>query len=157
MKKRLAGILAPYEGERGALIPVLQQVQREVGYLPEEAVAEIARVLGISRSEIFGVLTFYAQFRTSPRGKKLVRVCRGTACHVCGGARIGAEVERQLGIKAGETTPDLEYTLETVACFGCCALSPVMVVDDTVHSRMNIAKVRQLLSSSGSLGGRDDV
>lgn len=157
MKKRLAEILAPYKGEEGVLIPVLQRVQGEFGYIPEEAADEIARSFGMPRSAIFGVLTFYAQFRTTPRGKNIARVCRGTACHVRGGARISAEVEKQLGIKAGETTPDLKYTLETVACFGCCALSPVMVVNDTVYSRMAVANVKQVLSSHDSVGGHHDL
>lgn len=146
MSDELAEILAPYKGKRGTLIPVLQKAQGKLGYLPEEAVSEIARFMGISKSEIFGVLTFYAQFRTTPVGKNLVRVCRGTACHVRGGARILGEVEKQLKIKPGETTSGLEYTLETVACLGCCALAPTMVINDEVHGQMTRKKVAELFS-----------
>jgi len=124
----------------------LQKVQGELGYLPEEAISEVARFLGIARSEIFGVLTFYAQFRTTPVGKNLVRVCRGTACHVRGGARILVEVEKQLRIKPGETTAGLEYTLETVACLGCCALAPTMVINDEIHGQMTQKKIAELFS-----------
>lgn len=149
LRERLTEILAPYKGEKGALIPVLQKVQSELGYLPEEAVSEIARFLGIAKSEVYGVLTFYAQFRTTPVGKNLVKVCRGTACHVRGGARILTEVERRLKIKPGETTPDLEYTLETVACLGCCALAPTIVRNDGVHGQMTTRKVAELFSMEG--------
>jgi len=144
MNDELTEVLAPYQGQRGALIPVLQRVQNELGYLSEDAVQEIAKFLRISTSEIFGVLTFYAQFRTTPTGKNIVRVCRGTACHVKGGARILSEVQKQLGIQPGETTPDLEYTLETLACIGACALAPTMVINEETHGQMTIKKVAEL-------------
>jgi NADH-quinone oxidoreductase subunit E len=147
MEEQLIEILAPYKGEKGALIPILQKVQQELGYLFPEAVSEIARNLRISGSEVYGVLTFYAQFRTIPIGRNLVRVCRGTGCHVKGGARIRMEVEKQLGIKAGETTPDLEYTLETVACLGCCALAPTMMINDEVYGQMTIKKVAEIFAA----------
>lgn len=147
MAGRLAEILAPFKGERGTLIPALQKVQEELGYIPEEAAAEVARFLGVSRNEIFGVITFFAQFRTVPTGKNLVTVCRGTACHVRGGARIRGEVEKQLGIKEGETTPDLEYTLETVACIGACALAPTMVINSETHGQMTTKKVDEIFGS----------
>ena len=146
MKEELAEIFAPHKGQRGALIPILQDVQSKLGYLSEEAISEIAKFLRSSPSDVYGVLTFYAQFRTTPTGKMIVRVCRGTACHVRGGARILSEVEKQLGVQPGETTPDLEYTLETVACIGACALAPTMVVGGETHGQMTVRKVDELFT-----------
>jgi NADH-quinone oxidoreductase subunit E len=147
MKERLSELVAPYKGEKGALIPVLQQVQEKLGYIPEEAVFEIARFLGLSSNEIYGVATFYAQFRFTPPGDHTIKVCLGTACHVRGGARILETVEREIGISQGEVTADHKFGLERVACFGCCALSPVMVVDKTVYSKMTPTKAKQVLAS----------
>ena len=146
MRERLSPILAPYRGQRGALIPVLQKVQEELGYLPEEAVSEIAFFLGISESEVYGVASFYAQFRFIRQGDHTIKVCEGTACHVGGSARILDEVERELGIQSGETTKDYKFSLERVACFGSCALAPVMVVDKTVYGRVTTAKARKILA-----------
>jgi NADH-quinone oxidoreductase subunit E len=146
MREQLAEMLASYRGERDALIPVLQKVQDELGFLSQEAVAEIARFLGLPFSEVFGVITFYAQFRTTPSGKNVVRVCRGTACHVRGGARILGSVQHELGIKEGETTPDLEYTLETVACIGACALAPTMMINKDTHGRLKTKKVTEIFA-----------
>ena len=145
IKEELSAILARYRGEKSELISILQEAQERFGYLPEETMLEIARFLQIPESAVFGVITFYAQFRLAPGGKRTVRVCRGTACHVRGGARILREVERRLSIKSGQTTDDLEYALETIACFGSCALAPVMVVDKDVYGRMTTAKVGQIL------------
>ena len=114
----------------------------------KEAMLEIARFLHVPESTVYGVSTFYAQFKLTPLGRQIVRICRGTACHVRGGAKILEEVEKQLGIKAGETTEDLEYTLETIACFGSCALAPVMVIDKDVHGRMTTSKVKSVLSGT---------
>ncbi len=147
MKQRLTELLAPYQGERGVLIPVLQQVQGEFGYISEQAVSEIARFLAVSQSEVYGVATFYTQFRFTRPGEHTIKVCQGTACHVRGGARILDTVERELGINPGETTEDYRFSLERVACFGCCALSPVMVVDNTVYSRMTPARAKHILGS----------
>jgi len=146
MREQLSSILAPYRGQRGALIPVLQKVQEEIGYLPEEAVSEIAYFLGVSESEVYGVASFYAQFRFIRQGEHAVKVCQGTACHVRGGRRILETVERELGIQPGETTEDYKFSLERVACFGSCALAPVMVVDKTVYGRMTTAKARKTLA-----------
>jgi len=146
MHERLSLILAPYRGQRGALISVLQKVQEELGYLPEEAVSEIAYFLGVSESEVYGVASFYAQFRFIRQGEHTVKVCQGTACHVRGGRRILETVERELGIQPGETTEDYKFSLERVACFGACALGPVMVVDKTVHGKMTTVKARQILA-----------
>ena len=144
MRERLNEILSSYQGKREELIPILQQVQQVFGYLPEPAMKGIAKFLKLPESTVFGVGTFYAQFKLVPSGRKIIRVCRGTACHVRGGDRILREMEKRLGIKPGESTPDLEYSLETVACFGACALAPVMLVNDKVHGRMTKAKVKEI-------------
>jgi len=145
-KEQLDDILSQYNGESGDLIPVLQEVQELFGYLPGEAMQGIAKFLRLPESNVFGVATFYAQFKFTPTGKRIVKVCRGTACHVRGGERILSEVEKQLGIKPGETTDDLEYSLETIACFGSCALAPVIVIDKTVYGRMTTKKVAEFFT-----------
>ena len=144
-KEQLEDILSSYSKSRDNLIPILQEVQQRFGYLPEEAMQEIADFLRLSNSTVYSVSTFYTQFKFTPTGKRTVKVCRGTACHVRGGARILREVEKKLGIKPGETTEDWEYTLETVACFGSCALAPVMVIERDVYGRMTTTKVEQIL------------
>jgi len=146
MRERLSSILEAYRGQREALIPVLQKVQAELGYLPEEAVSEIAHFLGLSASELYGVASFYSQFRFERQGEHAVRVCQGTACHVRGGKRIMQAVTQQLGVQPGRTTEDYHFSLERVACFGSCALAPVMVVDNSVHGRMTTVKARQVLT-----------
>ena len=146
IKEQLTEILSHYTGKKEELIPILQEAQEEFRYLPSEAMLEIARFLRVPESMVFGVSTFYAQFKLVPLGRQIIRVCRGTACHVRGAPRILDEVEKKLGIKPGETTDDMEYSLETIACFGSCALAPVMVVDNDVHGRMTPAKVAQTLA-----------
>ena len=154
MEERLVAILSESPGKQEALIPLLQRVQEELGYIPEEAIDGISERTGIPVSEVFGVLTFYAQFRLQPQGKYVINVCRGTACHVRDGVAIREALERMLGIKAGETTPDLEYTLETVACIGACALAPTIVVNDQVHGLMTVEKVEEMFAEYR--GGRGD-
>lgn len=139
-------ILESYKGEKADLIPVLQEVQQELGYLPEEGLKQIAKFIDIPESMVFGVATFYAQFKLVPVGRNIIKVCRGTGCYVRGAPRILGELESELGIKAGETTPDLEYTLETVACFGSCALAPVVVLNDKVYGRMTTEKATKVLN-----------
>jgi NADH-quinone oxidoreductase subunit E len=146
--KQLDKILSRYSGEKSDLIPILQEAQESFGYLPEGVMRKAARFLRLSESVVYGVGTFYAQFKFAPTGKRLVKVCRGTACHVRGGARILREVEKQLGIKPGETTADLSYSLETIACFGSCALAPVMVVNKNVYGRMTTTRVGQILAET---------
>jgi len=141
----LAEILAEYEGEKGALIPILQKVQEKLGYLPEEAISKVAAFTRMSESEIFGVASFYAQFYFTRRGKHTLKVCLGTACHVRGGERILDEVKRELSVESGETTKDYKFSLERVACFGACALAPVMVIDENVYGRMTIAKAKDIV------------
>ncbi len=138
-------ILSQYSGGSDELIPILQEAQEKFGYLPEEVMQGIAKFLRLSASAVYGVATFYAQFKFTPTGKRTVKVCRGTACHVRGTDQILGEVEKRLCIKPGETTDDLEYSLETIACFGSCALAPVMVVDKTVYGRMTTKKVNQII------------
>jgi NADH-quinone oxidoreductase subunit E len=142
----LTTILEEYRGEKGALIPILQKVQGKLGYISEEAISQIAKYTSISESEIFGVVSFYAQFYFTKRGKHTVKVCLGTACHVRGGERILDELKRELNVEAGGTTKDDKFSLERVACFGSCALAPVMVVNKDVYGRMTIAKSKDKLS-----------
>jgi len=144
MEARLITILSSYKGNQSELIPILQQVQKEYGYLPEQEMLDIAKFAGVPESRVFAVASFYAQFRFTPIGRNRVLVCRGTACHVRGAQRILEEVERQLHVEEGGTTEDLEYTLETVACIGCCALAPCMVVNDKVESKVTTKKVKSL-------------
>lgn len=141
MKDELANILKKYAGKRDDLIPILQEVQEKFGYLPEEEMKEVAKFLHLPESEIFGVETFYSQFRLKPSGKTCVTVCRGTACHVRGAARVLKEIEKYLGITTGQTTPDNEYTLETVACIGACARAPNVVMGTEIRGQMNTRKV----------------
>jgi NADH-quinone oxidoreductase subunit E len=143
--KYLNEILSSYQGKNEELIPILQQVQQAFGYLPEPIMKRIAKFLQLPESTVFGVGTFYAQFKLVPSGRNIIRVCRGTACHVRGGARILREVEKRLGIKPGESTPDLEYSLETVACIGACALAPTMVVNNETHGQMTTKKAAEIL------------
>ena len=142
----MSEILSHYSGRRDELIPILQEAQEKFRYLPEDVMKQIAGFLRLSESTVFGVATFYAQFKFSPSGRRIVRVCRGTACHVRGGARILREVERKLGVKSGGTTDDLEYTLETVACIGACALAPTMTIDKETHGQMTTKKIAEVFS-----------
>ena len=142
-------IIADYQSQKWALIPLLHEIQGVLGYIPPEAIPRIARGLSLFPSQVQGVITFYTQFYTAPRGKNVVRVCRGTACHVRGGKTILKLVKRQLGIEEGETTADFEYTLETVACIGVCALAPNLVVNNDTHGHMNPKKVARLFNRKG--------
>ena len=150
-KLRLESLFAElrkeFSGRKDELIPLLQRVQKELGFLPEQALREIACLIGLPAAQVFGTATFYSQFRLQPAGKYMVRVCRGTACHVRGGARIQREVVKQLGINPGESTSDLKYALETVACIGACALAPTMVIDNDTYGRMTTKKVPEILKA----------
>jgi NADH:ubiquinone oxidoreductase subunit E len=132
----LQQILARHKGSRGALIPILQQAQDAYGYLPKEVLVAIATGLGAPLSQVYGVVTFYSQFYLHRRGKHVIRTCDGTACHVRGSARIIESVEKEIGIKAGETSPDYQFTYEVVYCLGSCGLSPVAVIDNKVVGRL---------------------
>jgi NADH-quinone oxidoreductase subunit E len=143
---RITAILERYPAGRGSLIPVLQDIQEDLGYLSEESVEELARLMDISASEIYGVATFYTQFRFNPPGRHTIQSCQGTACHVRGGLRILNELEQRLGIVAGQTTADGQFDLQRVACLGCCALAPVVAVDGKVHAQVTAKKIPSVLS-----------
>jgi len=154
IKEQLDDILSQHSGESGDLIPILQEAQGRFGYLPEGVMAGIAKFLRLPESNVFGVATFYAQFKFTPIGKRIVKVCRGTACHVKGGERILESVQRELGIQPGQTTDDLEYSLEVVACIGACALAPTIMIDNEVQRKMTPKKVAELFSNR-SKGGEN--
>jgi NADH-quinone oxidoreductase subunit E len=146
MDNNFEHILVKYpQKNRGFLIPILQDVQEYYGYILPEAVDGIEDFTGVPSGEIFGVASFYSQFRFTKPGKHMVKVCLGTACHVRGSGRILELLEHKLKIKSGETTPDEQFSLEHVACFGCCALAPVVMVDKDVHGRMSSTKSQKLL------------
>ena len=146
MEDRRTEILSSYQGERAELVPLLQEVQEKFGYLSEEAISQIAKFCRMSESEVFGVASFYAQFYFTARGKHTVKVCLGTACHVRGGERILDEVKRELDVESGGTTKDYKFSLERVACFGSCALAPVLVIDKDVYGRMTVSKAKGILT-----------
>jgi NADH-quinone oxidoreductase subunit E len=146
MDAELARTLEPYRGQKGALITVLQKIQEKLGYLPKDLFIDVARLCRISINEVYGVASFYAQFRFTAPGRHGVKVCLGTACHVRGGQRILESVERDVGVSSGGTSSDGRYSLERVACFGSCALAPVVVVDKDVYGRMTPAKAKDVLS-----------
>ena len=145
MGSQTQGAITQFARDRSNLIPILQKVQEAERFISEEAVAEISRHLSISENDIYSVASFYSQFRFHRPGDHTIKVCLGTACHVIGGERIADSVERELGIKPGQTTDDFRFSMERVACFGCCALAPVMVIDEDVYSRMTPVKVKKIL------------
>ncbi len=143
--KRVQEIIFQFQGQKWGLIPLLQSVQEELGYIPKEAVEPIAEVLNLFPSQVQGVITFYAQFFTEPRGRNIVRVCRGTACHVRGGRTILKVVKQNLGIEEGKTTEDFKFSLETVACLGTCFLAPVMMVNRSYFGKLVPPRVRSII------------
>ena len=143
--KNIASILSTYEKQRGNLIPILQMIQEKIAYLPPETLKMVAEHLGILECEVYGVATFYNQFRFHPPGKHPIKICLGTACHVRAGDIILENFERKLEISEGETTPDREFSIERVACVGCCALAPVAIIGETLHGNMAPSKVEGLL------------
>ena len=143
--KEMPSRLEDFGSERSKLIPILQMVQTTLGYLPPEAIAIVADYLNLTQSDVYGVATFYNQFRFNPPGKNPIKVCLGTACHVKGGDIILENFERKLEINEGETTADREFSIERVACVGCCAIAPVALVGETVHGNMAPSKVEGLI------------
>ena len=133
------------DGSRSDLVPLLQRTQAAYGYLPPEAVSRIARLLRLTESDVFGVATFYSQFRFTPPGRHRMRVCLGTACHVKGGVQLMETLQRRLDIDPGETTADGEYDLEPVLCLGCCALAPVVTLDAAIYGQMSVLKLQGIL------------
>jgi NADH-quinone oxidoreductase E subunit len=132
--------------DKSNLIKILQEVQREEGYITPEAVNKISSHLRISRSQIYGVASFYAQFKFNPPGRHSIKICLGTACHVQGGDFLLNALKSEIGISPNETTEDGRFDLERVACLGCCALAPVIMVDATIHSNMSVIKLKEILS-----------
>lgn len=143
--QKMDEILEPYKGEHGAVIPVLQKIQETFGYIPSEALTKAAKFLRMSQSEIYGVASFYAQFRFTRPGDHSVKVCLGTACHVRGGEQIMDSIRRELGLEESDVTPDYRFGVERVACFGSCALAPIVVIDDKVFGRLTTTKVKDIL------------
>ncbi len=145
---QVRAIVSRHAKGQGGLIPMLQEVQGRFGYLSQEAVRELALAAGVGENEIYGVASFYSQFRFHPPGDKTVCVCQGTACHVGGGEAILDAFQRELGIRPGNTTEDGAFALERVACIGCCALAPAITLDGKVHARMTPEKVRKVLQAA---------
>jgi len=153
MEETLQTILSQFDGKQEEIIPILQKVQEAYTYLPEDSMSQIARFIHVPASRVFGVATFYAQFRFTPTGKNIVSVCRGTACHVRGAPAILEETTDVLGLDGEGTTEDMEYTVETVACIGCCALAPCVTVNEEVHGNLSKKKVRTILAKGSKSNG----
>lgn len=153
-EEKVREISAKYGADRSYLVPILQDIQREYNYLPKDALEQVGEILAVPLSKIYEVATFYKAFSLRPRGRHLLHLCLGTACHVRGAEPIAAIVEQQLGIKPGETSADGEFTFETVGCLGACALGPILVVNEEYHGQMNIAKTTQLLKQLEKGGDR---
>ncbi len=145
--QRADEIIEPFLGKKGMIIPALQKLQDEYGYLPRPAVERMAKRMRIPLSKVYGVITFYAQFKLTPRGKYIIRVCKGTACHIQGSPKIAERIQEILQVEGGETTPDLKFTLEEVACIGACALAPVMMINDEPHGRLTPDRIKEILDS----------
>jgi len=143
----LSGILEKHRGKRNGLIPILLEIQKEFGYLPKEAMKKVAHFLGLKPADVWGVATFFNQFRFAPLGKNHTKVCMGTACHLAGGRLVLEALERELEIKVGETSEDGSFSLERVACIGCCMLAPVVVIKDKIHPKMTPFKIEESLTS----------
>jgi NADH-quinone oxidoreductase subunit E len=161
--EKLISAIRSFGRERKNLIPILQFIQQDLSYIPPEAIQMVGEHMGIAACEIYGVATFYNQFRFSPPGKHPIKVCLGTACHVKGGEIILENFARKLGIQDGETTADREFSIERVACVGCCALAPVALLGETVHGHMAPSKVEGMIlgfqiekEKQGREKGRDE-
>jgi NADH-quinone oxidoreductase subunit E len=141
----IKSLVLKYNCQKNALIAILQDIQAEYNYLPRKALLILSQELKVPLVDIFSVATFYSAFSLEPRGEHTVTVCMGTACHVRGGPKILEEFERNLGIETGHTTKDRQFSLETVACLGCCAIGPVVVIDDDYHAQTTIRKVKTIL------------
>lgn len=145
----IEALLSTFKGTKNELIPILQSVQGHYGYLPEKAMLQVARFVSIPESKVYATATFYSQFKFKPLGENHICLCQGTACHVGGSSKVQEALERHLGISAGETTADLKYSLETVACIGCCALAPCMTVNgETIHGLLTPRKAVAMLTEA---------
>lgn len=149
MKDKVKEIVQKYNSDKGFLVPILQDVQKALNYLPREALNAVSKNLDVPISRVFEVATFYKAFSLKPLGKHKLHLCVGTACHVRGATLIQDSVERTLNVKSGETTPDLKFTFETVNCLGACALGPILVVDDEYHGQVNLSKTNKILKKLG--------
>ncbi len=156
MEDKIKPILNRYGLQKSFLVPILQDVQKEFNYLPEDALICLASLLEIPISHIYEVATFYKAFSLKPLGKNRISICLGTACHVRGAPVIKSHIERTLGIEAGETSSDLEFTFESVNCLGACALGPVLVVNDEYHGQITIAKTNKILNQLGKKATIDE-
>ncbi|MCD6297932.1 MAG: NADH-quinone oxidoreductase subunit NuoE [Deltaproteobacteria bacterium] len=145
-REQLKAIIDKHRGETWALIPLLQEIQETAGYIPPESIEPVAEALNLFPSQVQGVINFYAGFSLEPKGKYVVRVCRGTACHVKGGRTILRVMQKELGLEEGETDPEYRFTLETVACLGACFLAPTMMVNRTYYGKLNPTKVASVLA-----------
>ena len=142
-------IINRFQGDKGQLVSILQDIQAEYYYLPKDALEKVSQSLDIPLSQVYSVATFFRAFSLKPRGRHLIKVCLGTACHVRGGVRVLEKMERDLGIGRSETTEDLKFTLETVNCVGCCALGPMVIIDEEYFGQMKSDKVNPLLTRYG--------
>ena len=145
LNDKLTDVLKKYEGKNGSLITILQEAQEIYGYLPKSVIKRVADETKTPVSTVYGVITFYAQFHLKPRGRNVIRMCQGTACHVRGGKTILNYLQEHLAIRPGETTPDLRFTLEIVACIGACGLAPVMMINGDTHGRLNLDVLPNIL------------
>ena len=150
--RRLDEIISRYTDQKWPLIPLLQEIQEEFGYIPPEAIESIARGTGLFPAQVQGVISFYEQFHTAPRGRNTVRVCRGTACHVRGGHTILKIAKQELNVDEGQTTDDLQFTLETVPCLGTCFLAPAMMINKDYYGKLAPPKLRNILQQYGDSG-----
>jgi NADH-quinone oxidoreductase subunit E len=147
---RVARVLSFYKGNKSGLIPVLLEVQANFGYLPIETIKSVADFLNVSEGHIYSVASFYKRLRLTPPGRQHIRVWQGTACHIRGASQVLRHLEKATGINEGETSPDMEYTLDSVACVGCCALAPVVTVNNKVYGKMDDEKVKKILGNGGN-------
>jgi len=142
---RLKTIIAEHRGEKWGLIPLLQEIQENFGYIPPEAIEPVAKALNVFPSQVQGVITFYAGFTLKPKGKYVLKLCRGTACHVKGSRSILRAMQKELGLKEGETSPDYQFTLDTVACLGACFLAPAMLVNQNYFGKLAPTRITSIL------------
>ena len=154
--KKLDNIIETYRERELGLIPLLQEIQEHFGYIPPAAIDPIAEATGLFPSQVQGVITFYAGFSLTPKGKYVIKVCRGTACHVKGSQSILGIMKKELQVKEGETTPDYRFTLETAACLGACALAPTMMVNKTYFGKLSPPKVTSTLAEYGKAGMKEE-
>jgi len=143
---KIDAVLHEFEGRKGSLIPILQKTQAQLGFLSKEAMEYISEKTKIPVSEIYGVATFYTQFRMHPIGKNIIRICHGTACHVANAPKISEALYEELKVEPGGTTKDLKFTVEEVACLGCCSLAPVIMINDKAYGRLTSSKVKDILA-----------